>query len=205
MATAALLGLALSTTFPSVPGVDAAASDAVAAAELDTASVADPRIYHLLVARVPNITPDRAARLAITIEEAAERYGFEPTFVLGVIRVESYFDPRAVSKVGAIGLMQVLPATGQQVAAELGIPWRGRRTLFDAEDNVRIGTHYLAWLVKRFGGNRTLALASYCHGPGTIRRFVRAGHVPPYRLRYARKVRRAEQRVIAALARVPVA
>jgi soluble lytic murein transglycosylase len=143
-------------------------------------------------ARAPALTAAEAVRWARTIEVSAQKHHLDPRLVLAVITVESGFDPRAVSPVGARGLMQLMPKTGRQWAHRLGIPWRGPATLFEPLANIRIGAAYLAWLQRRFRGRQSLALAAYCHGPGLIRRLLEAGPVPQYRLRYAGKVARAE-------------
>lgn len=166
-------------------------------------SQVDPRVFHVVSTRAPSLKPQQAWQWARAIESSAHKYDLPLSLVLGVITVESGFRPRAVSGGGAVGLMQVMPKTGAQWADNLGIEWHGRRSLQDPLTNIRLGTAYLKWLLKRFGGNRELALAAYCHGPGLIRRFVNAGAVPKYRLRYAGKVRRAEQQVLATFKRVP--
>jgi soluble lytic murein transglycosylase len=98
--------------------------------------------------------------------------------VLAVIEVESRFDPFAVSHKGALGLMQVMPATGAPIARRLGIPWRGPQTLFDPRANVRIGVAYLRELIDRYANVRA-ALAAYNWGPGEIDARLRQGDVLP--------------------------
>jgi len=116
--------------------------------------------------------------LARTIVEAAHAHRFEPWLVLAVIRVESRFDPFAVSPAGAFGLMQIRPPTGEELAGRLGLPWHGTRTLFDPVANVRLGVAYLEQLRERFGDLRT-ALAAYNWGPGHIGRRLRRGRAVP--------------------------
>ncbi len=116
--------------------------------------------------------------VARTILECSQRYGFDRDLLLGVIRVESAFNNFARSDKGALGLMQVLPTTGEAVARDLGIEWRGPRTLFDPVQNVRIGSAYLAWLHARYQ-NLDRALAAYNWGPGAIDRRLSNGHPVP--------------------------
>lgn len=92
------------------------------------------------------------------IQDAAEAHGLDPALVAAVVEVESGFDASAVSPVGAMGLMQIMPAT----AAEWGL-----MEPFDAAANVDTGAAYLAWLLDRYGSVE-LALAAYNAGPGRV-------------------------------------
>lgn len=123
--------------------------------------------------------------LAEAVVAESRQRGFSPALVLAVIEVESRFDPFAVSDAGALGLMQVMPATGKVLARELGIDWRGERTLFDPVSNLRIGLAYLEQMRDRFGDLPT-ALAAYNRGPGAIGGRVRRG--TPIPAGYARRV-----------------
>jgi soluble lytic murein transglycosylase-like protein len=104
---------------------------------------------------------------AIIVEEAQAR-GLDPLLVKSVIWVESCFDQHAVSRVGAHGLMQLMPAT----AAELGVMDR-----FDPSQNIRGGVTYLARMLRRFDQNLDLALAAYNAGPGAVERH---NGIPPF-------------------------
>jgi len=111
---------------------------------------------------------------------AAERYGLDPELVLAVVSVESGFAPRAVSKKGAQGLMQLMPRT----AAELGV-----NDSFDPAANLEGGTRHLQSLLRLYRGDLRRALAAYNAGAGAV---ARHGGVPPYRetQEYVRKVLR---------------
>jgi soluble lytic murein transglycosylase-like protein len=102
------------------------------------------------------------------IDEAARRYGMNPDLIRAVIRVESAFDPLAVSSAGAQGLMQLMPA----LAEELGV-----RDAFDPRENIMAGTRYLSYLLDVHKGSIPLALASYNAGPGAVDRY---NGVPPF-------------------------
>jgi soluble lytic murein transglycosylase-like protein len=112
------------------------------------------------------------------IERHAADHGVRPELVRAVIQVESGFNARARSVKGAMGLMQLMPAT----ASELGVsnPW-------DPSENIRGGVAYLAGLLRRFNDER-LALAAYNAGPGAVERY--GLEVPPYRetQEYVRKI-----------------
>jgi hypothetical protein len=122
---------------------------------------------------------------------AAAQRGLAPSLVLGVIEVESSFNPRARSHAGARGLMQLMPRTAASIARRLG--WRDADP-YDPEFNIAAGTYYLAWLVKRFDGDVDLALAAYNAGPVRIARLRRRGaRLPRYSRKYIAAVRRAQR------------
>lgn len=98
--------------------------------------------------------------------------GVDPYLVAAIIREESQYDWRAVSRVGAIGLMQVMPGTANNVAQRLGLPAVGREDLFDQETNIRIGVHYVEQLLEQFSGNVAYTIASYNAGPIVVGNWV---------------------------------
>jgi soluble lytic murein transglycosylase-like protein len=150
---------------------------AEASALVGAASPGDPLVVSMeeYIARHPTgLTEYEVAELARTIVTEARRHELDPTLVLAVMRVESRYYNFAVSPVGAMGLMQVMPKTGEEIAAKLDIPWRGPRTLFDPIANVRLGVAYLKQLSERYGSLPT-ALAAYNWGPGRVDRRLRRG------------------------------
>ncbi len=102
----------------------------------------------------------------------AQRHGLDPALVLGLMRAESAFIEDAVSPAGALGLMQLMPATGRRMAKVIGHPLRHRLELLQADNNIPIGTAYLKKILGRFGGNPVLAIASYNAGPHRVRRWL---------------------------------
>ena len=104
--------------------------------------------------------------------ESSRISNLPPHLVFGVIREESAFDITARSHVGATGLMQLMPATGKEVAGRLGLPF-SRERLNDPAYNVRLGTTYLAQLMRMFDGTEELALAGYNGGPYRMKRLWR--------------------------------
>jgi soluble lytic murein transglycosylase-like protein len=109
-------------------------------------------------------------RLHAAVADHAARHALDPDLVRAVIRVESGWNPRAVSRKGAMGLMQLMPAT----AAEYGVA-----DPFNPTENIRAGVAYLRRLIDRFDGRTELALAAYNAGPGAVEKYHRT--VPPYR------------------------
>jgi soluble lytic murein transglycosylase len=106
------------------------------------------------------------------VREYAGKASLDPILVAAVIRVESRFRPYAVSPRGALGLMQVMPETGQWIANQLGIAPFAPAMLFDPFLNLRMGTWYLAHLWEEFHGDPVLALAAYNGGRGKVREWV---------------------------------
>jgi soluble lytic murein transglycosylase len=92
----------------------------------------------------------------------------DPFLVAAIIREESQYDTKAVSRVGALGLMQLMPATAQTVARKYGAVPPTRDDLFDHETNIRIGTRYVGQLLEQYGGNLIHAVAAYNAGPAAL-------------------------------------
>ena len=103
---------------------------------------------------------------------AAQRFAVRPWLVAAVIRAESKGRPDALSARGAIGLMQIMPATGAWAAAHMGMKNFASADLRDPATNVAIGTWYLRGLLNRYHGNLSLALAAYNGGEHNVDRWV---------------------------------
>ncbi len=131
-----------------------------------------------LHARHTGLSDRELMRLAYTIVQESERHGIDPTLTLAVIKVESGGYHLAVSPVGALGLMQLLPSTAEELARKHGLHWRGANSLFDPILNVKLGTAYLSQLERKYGSMHT-ALAAYNWGPGRIDRRLRRGASVP--------------------------
>jgi len=101
------------------------------------------------------------------VHEKAANYDMDPSLIKAVIKTESNWNNRAVSRAGAKGLMQLMPGT----AMDMNV-----RNPFDPEENIEGGTKYLKFLLEKFNGDLTLALAAYNAGPKTVEKF---GYVPP--------------------------
>ncbi|ATB33000.1 lytic transglycosylase domain-containing protein [Melittangium boletus] len=116
--------------------------------------------------------PERQQRrLAMAIVREARANGVDPLLVVAVIRTESSFNNYAVSHVGAMGLMQVMPDTGTYLADKAGFKLQRSTNLFDSELNVELGTAYLANLISRFGTPER-ALVAYNAGPTLARKIL---------------------------------
>jgi len=123
--------------------------------------------------------PKVASRWSPLIDQVAAEHGMDARLLHAIVTVESAYDPQARSHAGALGLMQVIPATGKRF---------GANDLLDPLQNLRAGTAYLAWLKRRFGGDLTLMLAAYNAGEGAVQRH--GNRVPPFNetRQYVRKV-----------------
>jgi soluble lytic murein transglycosylase len=110
-----------------------------------------------------------------TIEANAAIYGVDPLLVAAVIRVESKFNPDAVSRMGALGLMQIMPTTAEWIASQIGFTDFQEEMLLDPEINIRLGTWYLANLAKEFDGRTDVVIAAYNGGRGQVNRWLEEG------------------------------
>ena len=112
-----------------------------------------------------------------TLQQEATRHGVDVNLVKAITATESGFNPRAVSPAGAVGLMQIMPAT----ARFLGLRDDGQQSveekLTDAATNARLGVRYLGQLLRQFNGRLDLAVAAYNAGPGAVRKRMA---IPPY-------------------------
>src|SRR5262245_40129484 len=124
------------------------------------------------------VLPER--ELAPVIARHSQQHQLHPALIRAIIKAESNFDPHAISRAGAVGLMQLMP----QTAVRLDV-----RDLYDPDDNVGGGTKYLRQLLDRFHGNLPLALAAYNAGENAVDRYQ---SLPPFdeTRQYVRKVLR---------------
>ena len=131
------------------------------------------------------LTSAELSRVSLALAAESSRAGLPIDLLLALIQVESSGYNFAVSPVGAMGLMQVMPATAEGVARRIGLRWVGPPTLFDPVFNVRVGVCYLRELLDRYG-SMTTALAAYNWGPTRIAERLRQGKPVP--ALYARRV-----------------
>jgi soluble lytic murein transglycosylase len=111
--------------------------------------------------------PGSGPYLPIIVRWSTE-HSVDPVLVAAVLECESSGRPRAVSRSGALGLMQLMPGTAKAMAEELGLPGPSGSDLFDPDLNIRLGTYYLSKLWRRYEGDRLLAIAAYHAGPTNI-------------------------------------
>jgi len=119
-----------------------------------------------------------ASDVAGLVQSTALKHGVNPKLALAVAKAESNLTPTAVSPVGAVGVMQLMPATAQ----ELGV-----KNIYNLEENIDGGVRYLKQMLLTFGGDTTKAIAAYNAGPGAVKNY---NGIPPYQetQNYVRKV-----------------
>lgn len=119
-----------------------------------------------------------------TINKLAWKHGVNPKLIKAVINTESCFDHKAVSRVGAQGLMQLMPATAKQL---------GVKNSFDPEENMSGGVRYLRMMLDKFDNNVDLALAAYNAGPGAVKKYK---GIPPYKetINYIARIKKYQKR-----------
>ena len=129
----------------------------------EVVSIEPEEYFPLRASEVPTDTP-----FGQLIRAAAQKHGVDEALISSVITAESAFNPRAISRKQARGLMQLMPATASQLAVS---------DAFDPAQNVDAGTRYLKLLLEKYGQDLTLALAAYNAGPERVARY---GGVPPF-------------------------
>jgi len=117
---------------------------------------------------IAQVTPEDSTDIHTIINEKAEAYDLDPYLIKAVIETESNWNSMAISRKGAMGLMQLMPST----ASDMDV-----RNPFNPEENIEGGTKYLKYLLERFKGDLTLALAAYNAGPNAVEKY---GYIPPY-------------------------
>ncbi len=156
-------------------------------AELESLRI-ETNVRDVLDANNINVPRHKHREIARSIIEVSQHYGLQPELILAMIFTESRFDVYAESEAGAIGLMQLRPATARAVADELELEWKGQRLLTDPQINILLGTSYLYSLLQRYDKHGLdYALAAYNVGPTKFDALLQErGRAPA---RYARQVR----------------
>ena len=140
-------------------------------------------LYTKFTVETASLRDVRGIPYAENINMAGAMYGVSPELIAAVIKAESSFEPKALSKAGAYGLMQVIPDTWRFVNRQALICHGrhegecGKECFYNPELNIAVGTYYLSQLAKRYADNREWAVAAYNAGPGAVDKY---GGIPPY-------------------------
>ena len=109
-------------------------------------------------------------QVAQSIIQESDRYGFDPIFLMAVIRSESSFNPEVVGRFGEIGLMQLTPQTAEWITEKYHLAWKGPKSLKDPATNIKIGAAYMAYLRGKFAFKSQLYIAAYNMGSTNVHR-----------------------------------
>lgn len=107
----------------------------------------------------------------------SEEYGVDPLLIFAIIKAESNFNPNVVSSSQAIGLMQLMDTTAEELARKLDVSFTKKSSLYNPELNIRLGTKYFSDLLKEYNQNTLLALTAYNAGKGTLKRWMEQGTI----------------------------
>jgi len=151
------------------------------------AAMSEPAVRKYLSHSIKDSDATQVASLSRLITNLSRRYSLSPWLILAVIKVESRFQPWAVSPKGALGLMQIMPETGNWLSGLSQIEWKGPMSLFEPETNVTLGIRYLAFLRDRYRGDVKAFLSAYNAGPSHFEKMVVLGK--GYQIEYYQKIR----------------
>lgn len=105
----------------------------------------------------------------------AEEYEVDPLLIFAIIKAESNFNPNVVSSSNAIGLMQLMDTTAEEIARKVDITFTVKSSLYNPDLNIRLGTKYFSDLLKEYNQNKLLALTAYNAGKGNLKRWIEQG------------------------------
>ena len=132
----------------------------------------------VMVARTARIGTSDPVRYGFPTMTVPGPYAGDWTMIHAISRQESQFDRQANSRVGARGLMQLMPGTARETAGKLGLPYDYSRLTGDPQYNITLGASYFRRMLDYYGGSHVLAVASYNAGPGNVNKFIRANGDP---------------------------
>lgn len=135
-------------------------------------------IYDIVNQRLPKKFKNKSKDITKAIIQESKKYEMDPLFIMSVIATESSFNPEAKGTSGEIGLMQLMPETGKEVAQKVKEHWQGTVTLKDPIKNIRIGAAYLNQLRNYFDNNPNKYISAYNSGIGKIRKIAKNEDLP---------------------------
>lgn len=142
-------------------------------------NISQNRVLSILEREGTKLSDEMKLEIAETVIQLSRDYQLDPMLILAVMKVESTFNPKAISHARAYGLMQVRAIVVKDVAAELGINPKDEGKLLSSHHfNLRVGVHYLVKLLKKFKGDLNKALMAYNAGPTTVARLYKNRPAP---------------------------
>jgi soluble lytic murein transglycosylase len=142
-------------------------------------NLADGHVVAVLENAAQNLSDRTRTEVARAVTDLSKIYGIDPMLILAVMKVESTFNPNAVSNAQAYGFMQVRKIVVKDVATEMGIdPKDDSKLRTDQGFNLRVGVHYLSKLIIKFDGDIKKALMAYNAGPTSVERNYKGRSVP---------------------------
>lgn len=138
------------------------------AAKFDKETVLNTELLHIVETSLPKKYVAKSEKITKALLSEANRYDIDPVFLLSIIKTESNFNPLAVGTSGEIGLMQLMPKTGEYIAKKIDMKYRGARTLRDPVKNIKLGAAYFHYLREKFDGKAFRYVPAYNVGPGKV-------------------------------------
>ena len=152
------------------------------------ADVTEMYVAHIVNSTTKNL--NHSKKLARHIVEEARAGGYDPLFIASIVKAESTFNPQAKSNQGALGLMQILPPTGEYISNMVkAVSWNGSSALKEPKYNLKLGVAYLKYLEKYFGTNPEHILIAYNWGPANLQKaLAKTSSIAKGPKKYANKV-----------------
>lgn len=148
------------------------------------------KVHFIATKMIPyRVSLTEGHRIARVIVEESYKTGFDPILIAAIVFAESAFSKHAISSVGALGLMQLMPDTARYVTEMNALHWQGIEALYSPEYNIKLGTRYLRYLMHMYNGDVLNSLRAYNWGPGNMDRFLkRGGRLPAETRGYVKKI-----------------
>ncbi|MBN8536180.1 MAG: lytic transglycosylase domain-containing protein [Deltaproteobacteria bacterium] len=137
-------------------------------------------LFDIVQSKLPIKYKQKAKEITKSIIQESKKFQIDPLFVVSLIFAESSFNPEARGLAGEIGLMQLMPTTGKEVAKRINVSWKGSKTLKDPVKNIIIGTAYLGQLRGYFENSPPRYISAYNSGPGRIKKIEKIKDLPHF-------------------------
>lgn len=154
-------------------------------------------IYKEVLRLLPKKHKKMAIEITRTLISESQKKGFDPLFIMALIKTESTFNPLAKGRHGEIGLMQIKPTTAAWVSKKMGLKWFGPMSLENPTQNMKIGISYLSYLRKKFKNDSELYIAAYNAGSAKTRKLASVDKTPQvYRTKILKTYASSYKRIV---------